>query len=120
MRKLSHLYNDFRKFEPKSVHGNAADLLIRFNFASLKSSIEVHTDSDEDTQKSSLSPVLSIFGHVTYDLNQRRNVKSKKPAQLPLEGDIKMIRRHAIDVMRKYEADAFHMWDIHSFVELRE
>ena len=61
-----------------------------------------------------------LFGDATYDLNQRRNVKSKKPEQLPLEGDIKIISRHAIDVMRKYEADAFHMWDIHSFVELRD
>ena len=40
--------------------------------------------------------------------------------QLPLEVDIKMIRHHAIDIMRKYEADAFQMWDIHSFVELRD
>ena len=65
MRRLSHLYKSFRKFEPKSVHGNAADLFIRFNFASLKSTIEVYTDSDEDTQKSSLSPELQgVQGNV--------------------------------------------------------
>ena len=159
MRRLSHLYNHFRKFEPKSVHGNAADLFIRCNFSSLKSAIEVYTDSDEDTQKSGLKAALyyliagsakkcigqflaqdkddsakaisdflmllqlrkdELFGDATYDLNQRRNVKSKKPAQLPIEGDIKMIRCHVIDIMRKYQADVFHMWDIHSFVELRD
>ena len=61
-----------------------------------------------------------MFGDATYDLNQRRNTKSKKPAQLPLEDDIELIRHHILGVLARYEHDKFHLFDVHSFVELRD
>lgn len=61
-----------------------------------------------------------LFGDATYELNQRRNINSKKPAQLPLENDLELIRNHTIEVIKKYASDPFHIWDVHSFKELRD
>lgn len=61
-----------------------------------------------------------VFGDATYELNERRNVKTKKPSSLPIEDDIELIRNHILQTMKKYAEDPFHMWDLHSFKELRD
>jgi len=52
-------------------------------------------------------------------LNERRNTNSRKPAQLPLEEDIEVVRDHMKSVMTRYES-SFQFFDSHSFVELRD
>ncbi|XP_057290065.1 uncharacterized protein LOC130612732 isoform X2 [Hydractinia symbiolongicarpus] len=61
-----------------------------------------------------------VFADATYDLNLRRNVKSKKPAQLPIEQDIKIIREHIVSTVKRFEEDPFIIWDSHTFIKLRD
>ncbi|XP_057294029.1 uncharacterized protein LOC130657627 isoform X3 [Hydractinia symbiolongicarpus] len=61
-----------------------------------------------------------IFADATYDLNMRRNVKTKKPAQLPNEGDVQLIRDYVIERIRHLSSDPFIIMDRHTFVELRD
>ena len=55
-----------------------------------------------------------------HDLNERRNINSKKPSKLPSESDNRMIRGHAISVMKNYENNNFVLWDLHAYVELHD
>ena len=61
-----------------------------------------------------------MFGDATYDLNERKNIKSKKPSKLPIESGIRMICDHTISIMKNYEDDNFVLWDLHANVELRD
>ena len=60
-----------------------------------------------------------VFGDATYDLNEKRNVTMKKPSSLSLESDVTLIRDHVLEIMKKY-SNPFHVWDLHSFKELRD
>ena len=61
----------------------------------------------------------NIFGDAVYDLNIRRNKKLKKPACLPIESDVQIVRNFTIETMLNLTNDPFLLWDLHSFVLLR-
>ena len=83
-------------------------------------------DNDADAEKVKKNLALlklrkdEIFSDATYDLNMRRNMKSKKPAQLLDEGDIKLIRDYVIKRITELAQDIFSIIDSHAFVELRD
>ena len=60
-----------------------------------------------------------IFGDATYHLNRSRQIKLRKPTNLPLEEDVAAMRTHVLSQITKYTSDSFHLFDQHSFVELR-
>ena len=61
----------------------------------------------------------NVFGDASYNLNNRRNKKLKKPANLPIESDITLLRNFTIESINRLVNDKFIMWDLHSFVLLR-
>ena len=61
----------------------------------------------------------NVFGDASYNLNNRRNKKLKKPANLPIESDITLLRNFTIEPINRLVNDKFIMWDLHSFVLLR-
>ncbi|XP_065683106.1 uncharacterized protein LOC124805787 isoform X1 [Hydra vulgaris] len=58
MRRLAHLYTNFKKFEIKSVYNNATDMFLRLNFRHLSSAISNYTSSENEEQKSGLKHAL--------------------------------------------------------------
>nr|XP_047141048.1 LOW QUALITY PROTEIN: uncharacterized protein LOC124816074 [Hydra vulgaris] len=58
MRRLAHLYTNFKKFEIKSVYNNATDMFLRLNFRHLSSTISNCTSSENEEQKSGLKHAL--------------------------------------------------------------
>ena len=61
-----------------------------------------------------------IFADATYNLNKRRNVKNRKPSELPYEDDILTIKECVIKRMGEITIDPFLLIDIHLYVELQD
>ena len=61
-----------------------------------------------------------IFGDAIYQLNKNRQIKLRKPASLPQEYDIQLLRNYVLKVMREITADGYDFWDAHAFVQLRD
>ena len=87
-----------------------------------------HLASGNDTQSGYIKDFLAllnlrkneIFADADYDLNYRRNVKNRKPAQLPVEDDIAVVRNHVIKRMNELISDKYLFFGAHEFVELRD
>jgi len=60
-----------------------------------------------------------IFGHATYLLNKNKNTNSRKPHNLPLEEDIRLIKLYIMTILKEVE-DAFFVIDSTKYVELRD
>ena len=60
-----------------------------------------------------------LFGDAAYQINRSRQIKLRKPINLPLEEDIIIMRRHVLSIIKKYCSDEFYLFDQHSYVELR-
>ncbi|XP_065641740.1 uncharacterized protein LOC124810140 [Hydra vulgaris] len=58
MRRLANLYQNFKKFQIKTVYNNATDMFLRTNFMHLSSAILVYTSSENEEQKSALKHAL--------------------------------------------------------------
>ena len=61
-----------------------------------------------------------IFGDATYQLNKNKNVKSRKPSELPVEEDVIAFRNFVITKMADIAKDSYHWFDSECFVELRD
>ena len=61
-----------------------------------------------------------LFGDALYNLNTTRNVKLRKPAQLPLQSDVQALQMYTISRMKALNDDAFTYWSGHEFAELRD
>ena len=61
-----------------------------------------------------------IFGDAIYQLNKNRQIKLRKPASLPQEHDVQLLRNYVLKVMREITTDGYAFWDAHAFVQLRD
>ena len=61
-----------------------------------------------------------IFGDALYQLNKNRQIKLRKPAMLPQEQDVELLRNYAINLMREITTDVYTFWDAHVFVQIRD
>jgi len=61
----------------------------------------------------------NIFGDAVCQLNKNRNIKLRKPSELPLEKDIVKFQEHVMGRMKEL-LDPMHLFDTSSFVELRD
>lgn len=61
-----------------------------------------------------------IFAEATYRLNKNRQVKLRKPNQLPLEEDVQNVRNHVLERIGAITTDSFNFWDKHTYVEVRD
>ena len=61
-----------------------------------------------------------IFGDATYVLNQNRNIRLRKPSELPDERDVAKFKDHVIERMKVLVEEPFHLFDSSDFVELRD
>ena len=60
-----------------------------------------------------------IFADASYNLNKNRQIKLRKPNQLPLEQDITAMRLHILERISAITNDTFNLRDSHTFIELR-
>ena len=61
-----------------------------------------------------------IFGDATYELNKNKNVRLRKPSQLPDEDDVKTVRDHVMKRMKELVEEPFNFFDSSCYVELRD
>ena len=61
----------------------------------------------------------SIFGSAIYKIHMNRQIKLRKPEQLPLDTDLEKIRTHTITRMKTLLDDPYIHWTQTEFVELR-
>ncbi|XP_057297360.1 uncharacterized protein LOC130627280 [Hydractinia symbiolongicarpus] len=61
-----------------------------------------------------------IFGDAIYETNKRREVFLRKPAQLPNENDMKIMRTHILDRIETLTKDKLVFFTTSDFVELRD
>ncbi|XP_047142838.1 uncharacterized protein LOC124817086 [Hydra vulgaris] len=140
MRRLAHCYTLFLKQEGiKQKHNNSLDMFNRVNIDMLSNVIEVYTKKDdvdikaglkqnfkgmdaeaEDVQKFiyTLNWQEYLFGDATYKLNIRSQVNLRKPAKLPREQDLLILRNYILETM-KLLCDDYEFHDLHSYVKLR-
>nr|XP_047145024.1 uncharacterized protein LOC105844230 isoform X4 [Hydra vulgaris]XP_047145025.1 uncharacterized protein LOC105844230 isoform X5 [Hydra vulgaris] len=59
-----------------------------------------------------------LFGDATYKLNIRSQVNLRKPAKLPREQDLLILRNYILETM-KLLCDDYEFHDLHSYVKLR-
>ena len=60
-----------------------------------------------------------VFGDASYHINRSRQVKLRKPDQLPVEEDVRKLRSSIMDSIERICNDPFCLMDQHSYVELR-
>ncbi|XP_030840614.1 uncharacterized protein LOC115923643 [Strongylocentrotus purpuratus] len=61
-----------------------------------------------------------IFGDAHYEIQKNRQVRLRKPAELPLEADIEALKTYTQKKVTEIISDEFLVWDSHTFVELRD
>ncbi|XP_065652453.1 uncharacterized protein LOC136079814 [Hydra vulgaris] len=61
-----------------------------------------------------------IFGDTTYQLNKNKNIKLRKPSELPDDDDIFVFRSHILKRMKELTAEFFEFFDTSSYVKLRD
>ena len=62
----------------------------------------------------------SLFGDAIYAINRAKNMKLRKPQQMPNEEDIMKVRQYSIDVVKKFTSDDYIHFEGHEFKELRD
>ena len=79
------------------------------------------TEADEIDKFVSILEMMEdyIFGDATYQLNKNKNVKLRKPSELPLEKDVQKFQVYVLSKMQEL-LDPLHLFDSSSFVELRD
>ena len=61
-----------------------------------------------------------VFSDATYNLNRRRQIKLRRPEELPSEDDVAKLKEYTIQQTEKLLQDKFRVWDPHAFAELRD
>lgn len=61
-----------------------------------------------------------LFGDATYAINKNRQVKLRKPEEMPLEVDMEKLRTHTVDEVEGMINDEFTFTDAHNFRKLRD
>ena len=83
---------------------------------------------DADQQADNIDTFVSIlelnknymFGDAIYKVNQQRQIRLRRPEELPVEDDIKQIRKHTLERMQEITSDEYDFWDSSRYVELRD
>ena len=124
---LSDAIEDFtttpeKKLKP-GLKQNLYYLLLR-SAKVLKASLLVQKKDEQASDIEKFVSVLELwedilFGDATYALNNNKQVNLRKPGKLPLEADIEKLRNYVLSRMKTLTG-SFHLFDSHSFVELRD
>ena len=61
-----------------------------------------------------------IFGDAHYEIQKHRQVRLRRPEELPLEEEIDKLREHTLEKLTEIVSDEYRVWDLHAFVELRD
>lgn len=61
-----------------------------------------------------------MFGDAHYEIHKNRQVRLRRPEELPLETDIQKLRTFTLEKLREIVSDDYTLWDSHTFVELRD
>ena len=119
------IYTSSDKEEPKS--GLKADLYCLIKDAAEKwMGAYLGKNDDDPAEKVRKFMALlklrkdEIFADATFNLNKLRNVKNRKPSELPDKDDILTIKEYVIKRMGEITNDRFLLIDVHLYVELRD
>ena len=61
-----------------------------------------------------------IFGDATYALNKNKQVKLRRPEQLPAEDDVAKLKRYTVERIEYLLEDPYKAWNGHDYAELRD
>ena len=83
---------------------------------------------EEDTMASEIDNFIAVlslnyhhvFGDALYYLNRKRQVKLRRPEQLPQERDVQKLREHTLQRIETLVNDSFVQWNAHEYSELRD
>lgn len=62
----------------------------------------------------------NVFADATYALNRNRQIKLRRPQELPADEDVKKLKDYTVQRMNELLCDPYQTWDTHSFVEMRD
>lgn len=61
-----------------------------------------------------------IFGDAIYEVTYNRQVKLRKPQELPLQEDVAKVRQHTISSLTRIMDDPYLSWEPGNFTQLRD
>jgi hypothetical protein len=61
-----------------------------------------------------------IFGDAIYNINKNREVKLRKPEELPKDSDVAKVRQYTLNRMTSLIGDEYLVWTAKEFAELRD
>lgn len=61
-----------------------------------------------------------LFGEATYLLNRNRQIKLRRPCELPSEEDVQKLKLYTVARINAILQDPYRVWDSHSYIELRD
>lgn len=61
-----------------------------------------------------------IFGDARYNINRNRQVKLRRPQQMPSEEEVLKLKTYTVQRMASIVTDEYLNWNVQSFVELRD
>lgn len=87
-----------------------------------------HLAKEEDADAEEIDKFVAVFrlndnflfGDAVYTINKNRQVKLRKPHELPLEDDMQTLRLYSITKAEEMLNDKYMVWDGHSFIQLRD
>ena len=62
----------------------------------------------------------NVFADATYALNRNRQIKLRRPQELPADEDVKKLKDYTVRRINDLLCDPYQTWDTHSFVEIRD
>ena len=80
---------------------------------------EIASEIDEFQEVLSLNYNL-VFSDATYNLNRQRQMKLRRPEELPSEDDVAKLKLYSVQKSEKILEDKYRIWDSYSFAELRD
>jgi hypothetical protein len=96
------------------------------NFAKItRGSFLIRNQDDKAHEISKFVDVLElnhniIFGDATYELNKNRQVKLRRPQQLPDENDVARLKTYVVGRLASLLEDPYKVWNGHDYIELRD
>ena len=90
----------------------------------IKSNLLVEQKDDEAAEVDRFGDILSmnynfIFGDAMYTNAKNREVKLRRPENLPQDEDVELVRRYTINRMDEL-SDTFRLWTSTDYIELRD
>lgn len=99
--------------------------LIKKSAKILKAIFYIKEDDKTSEEIDKFVNVLSVnqnmlFGDAQYHINKARQIKLRRPEQLPPDSDVSKLRQYTVNRMKVIVEDKYRHWTTHDYGELRD